>query len=99
LKEFSSAILESAIDGGHQEVRELTAGAINFAAGTSSKQVKDVTLKLLRLIESWSQDRTNLWTELAGTGDYINMDSVVANHGVIAFCRVLSTYNMHVSSF
>jgi hypothetical protein len=69
--DFASALRDSVVDAAHQELRELTAKSTKPAAESSFKDAKDVALKLLNLIEAWSQDRTSFWTELSGQGEFL----------------------------
>ncbi|KAG0222586.1 E3 ubiquitin-protein ligase bre1 [Mortierella sp. GBA43] len=55
-----ASILMLGTDGDEQgqEVRELTEGAVKTTVEASSRQIKDITLELLHIIEAWANQRS-----------------------------------------
>ena len=51
-----------------QEIRELTKNATEPAVEAAAERSKEITLKLIRIIESWAEQRDSFWATRSGSG-------------------------------
>ncbi|KAG0207878.1 E3 ubiquitin-protein ligase bre1 [Mortierella sp. GBA30] len=79
-KDHASAILDdgtsfasllkyrSGPDAGDEDIKELTGGSIKEAVEVRSNRTKEVALKLLKIIDHWTEQRDGFWTSLTAAG-------------------------------
>ncbi|KAF9283306.1 E3 ubiquitin-protein ligase bre1 [Mortierella alpina] len=62
---------------GEEDIRDLTEGCIKKAVEVQSERTKEIVLKLLTLVEDWSEQRTEFWKSLTEAGSQTQGSSAV----------------------
>lgn len=72
---FASFILNGASeDSQEHSIKDLTADALKPSMEARSEYTKEVVLKLLRIIEDWSEQRDTFWSTVKESGTFKGQD-------------------------
>lgn len=67
---FASFILNGVEESQEHSIKDLTVDALKPSMEARSEYTKEVVLKLLRIIEDWSEQRDTFWSTVKEAGIY-----------------------------
>ncbi|KAI8605376.1 hypothetical protein EDD21DRAFT_146517 [Dissophora ornata] len=89
---FASFLLnESTADKQHCNIKELTVEALKPAVEARSEYTKEIVIKLLRIIEEWSEQRDTFWSSLA-EADPLTKESTIVEGLTLEQNKIAALY-------